>query len=95
MRKIGRMPIFRKKEIERTRREKIIRDCVFFVLLLFICWFCIKTFNTMEDILEATNQLSNTNYLMPWVKEIAEENIRQANLENITIEEGINTINNM
>ncbi len=67
MRKIGNMPIFRKKEIERTRKEKIIRDCVFFALLIFICRMCIKTINMMYETTELLQQAANVNYLMPWV----------------------------
>lgn len=58
------MPIFRKKEAERTKREKIIRDCVFFGLLIFICGMCIKTVYVMADLLEATAKLSEINYLI-------------------------------
>jgi len=61
---IGRMPIFRKKEVERTKREKLIRDCVFFGLLIFICGMCLKTVYVMADLLEATAKLSEVNYLI-------------------------------
>jgi hypothetical protein len=71
---IGRMPIFRKKESERTKREKLIRDCVFFGLLIFICGICIKTVYVMSELLEATAALSEINYLVAQNGTISDEN---------------------
>ena len=71
---IGRMPIWRKKEAERTKREKLIRDCVFFGLLIFICGICIKTVYVMSELLEATAALSEINYLVAQNETISDEN---------------------